>query len=88
MLHDGQRVVAPELHASGCQVDREGAVHRVGASVGAAFGCDAELAAARLLETADRACYVAKNSGRDRVKMLVINPETTRERYPRRAAGG
>jgi diguanylate cyclase (GGDEF)-like protein len=70
---------------SQCEVDRDGTVHRVGASVGAAFGWGAALTPSRLLETADRACYRAKNSGRDRVEMLVIDPESTRERYPRRA---
>ncbi len=70
---------------SECEVDRDGSVHRVGASVGAAFGWGPELTPSRLLETADRACYRAKNSGRDRVEMLVIDPESTRERYPRRA---
>ncbi len=75
------------LAVSSCAVDQDGDVHRVAASVGAAFGWGSELTASKLLATADRACYMAKNSGRDRVEMLVINPEATRERYPRRAAG-
>jgi diguanylate cyclase (GGDEF)-like protein len=73
------------LAISECAVHRDGTVHRVGASVGAAFGYGSELAASELLETADRACYLAKNSGRGRVEMRVIDPRSTRKRYPRRS---
>ena len=82
------RALAEEIRLAigSCEVDCGGAVHRVGASVGAAFGWGDTLTASELLETADTACYAAKNSGRDCIHMLVIDPTATRERYPRRIA--
>jgi diguanylate cyclase (GGDEF)-like protein len=81
------RIVAEQIRAAvgECTVARNGAVHRVGASVGAAFGWGDTLTATGLLEAADRACYLAKNSGRDKVEMRVMDPQSTREHFPRRS---
>ena len=66
-----------------CQVVAAGREHSVGASVGVAFAQRGEFSAAEILKAADTACYEAKSSGRNRVRVSVLTstlPETVERR--------
>lgn len=55
------------------EIRADGRCHRVEASIGVAFSQGKEISAADLLTAADAACYAAKASGRNQVKLEMVS---------------
>ena len=60
---------------SGLSVDDGDRNYRVGASIGIAYSRDGSNPARQLLHAADRACYAAKEAGRNRIEVAAATAE-------------
>ena len=52
---------------------KAGREFRVGASIGIAYSTDGDNSAREMLHAADRACYTAKESGRNRIELAAAS---------------
>ena len=67
---EGLRVAHAVLEGiSGLTVAEADQVFRVGASIGIAYSKDGKNTARQMLHAADRACYAAKEAGRNRIEV-------------------